>query len=42
MLYLGIGDANCFDCAQSLDSLHGKIIRIDIRGATTDTPYDNS
>ncbi len=39
MLYLGIGDAWCFNCPQSLDTLHGKIIRIDVREATLDAPY---
>ena len=39
MLYLGIGDSNCFECAQSLDSLHGKIIRIDVRGGSLSQPY---
>ena len=39
MLYLGLGDSNCPECAQRLDSLHGKIIRIDVRGASADEPY---
>ena len=39
MLYLGIGDNSLPDNAQSLDSLLGKIIRIDIRGATPERPY---
>ena len=39
MLYLGIGDSSCFECPQSLDNLHGKIIRIDVRGATAEEPY---
>ena len=39
MLYLGIGDSKCPECAQSLDSLHGKIIRIDVREASVDHPY---
>ena len=39
MLYLGLGDSRCRECAQSLDSLHGKIIRIDVRGASADHPY---
>ena len=39
MLYLSMGDADCFDCPQSLDSLFGKILRIDVRGATADQPY---
>ena len=39
MLYLGIGDSNCPGCAQSLDSWHGKIIRIDVRGASADQRY---
>jgi len=39
MLYLGIGDSTCWDCAQDLSSLHGKTIRIDVREASTDQPY---
>ncbi|MCY3800662.1 MAG: PQQ-dependent sugar dehydrogenase, partial [Chloroflexi bacterium] len=39
MLYLGIGDGHCFKCPQSLESLHGKIIRIDVRGASAEQPY---
>ncbi|MCY4113319.1 MAG: PQQ-dependent sugar dehydrogenase [Chloroflexi bacterium] len=39
MLYLGFGDSSCLECPQSLDSLHGKIIRIDVRGASGDQPY---
>ena len=39
MLYLGIGDGHCFECPQSLESLHGKIIRIDVRGANAEQPY---
>ena len=39
MLYLGIGDAECFECPQRLDSLNGKIIRIDVRGARAGNPY---
>ena len=39
MLYLGIGDSHCFECPQSLESLHGKIIRIDVRGASAEHPY---
>ena len=39
MLYLGIGDNRLHDKAQALDSLLGKIIRIDIRGATPERPY---
>lgn len=39
MMYLGLGDAECFECPQRLDSLHGKIIRIDVRGATAEKPY---
>ena len=38
-LYLGIGDGECFECPQRLDSLLGKIIRIDVRGATAQHPY---
>ena len=39
MLYLSIGDSTCFDCPQKLDSLHGKIIRIDVRSASNQQPY---
>ena len=39
MLYLGIGDNTSAEKAQSLDSLLGKIIRIDVRGATPGQPY---
>ena len=39
MLYLGIGDNNLKDKPQALDSLRGKIIRIDVRGATSKQPY---
>ena len=39
MLYLGIGDGDCFECPQDLDTLHGKIIRIDVRDASTELPY---
>ena len=39
MLYLGIGNAHCSGCEQSLASLEGKIIRIDVRGASTDQRY---
>ncbi len=39
MLYLGIGDAKCLGCPQGLDTLHGKIIRIDVRGASDERPY---
>ena len=39
MLYLGIGENYLSQKAQRLDSLHGKIIRIDVRGATPERPY---
>ena len=39
MLYLGLGDNNNEDNAQNLASRHGKIIRIDVRGATAEQPY---
>ena len=39
MLYLGIGDNTIRENAQSLDTLLGKIIRIDVRGATPEQPY---
>ena len=39
MLYLGIGDNNLPNKSQALDSLLGKIIRIDVRGAAIEQPY---
>ena len=39
MLYLGIGDNSIRENAQSLDTLLGKIIRIDVRGVTPEQPY---
>ena len=39
MLYLGIGDNTTTRAAQTLDTLRGKIIRIDVRGATAAQPY---
>ena len=39
MLYLGIGYNIQYDKPQSLDTLHGKIVRIDIRDATPNRPY---
>lgn len=39
MLYLGIGDSACEECSQNLATLHGKIIRIDVREPTSDQPY---
>ena len=39
MLYLGIGDGKCADCAGRLNTLWGKIIRIDVRGSTAEAPY---
>ena len=39
MLYLGIGDNETPDAAQSLNNLRGKIIRIDARGANAERPY---
>ena len=39
MLYLGIGEGTRSDDAQDLESLSGTIIRIDVRGATTERPY---
>ena len=39
MLYLGIGENVLEEKAQSLDTLLGKIIRIDVRGATPEQPY---
>ena len=39
MLYLGIGDNFSHEKAQSLNTLLGKIIRIDVRGATPKQPY---
>lgn len=39
MLYLGLGDSGQGDAAQSLGTLRGKIIRIDVRGASSEQPY---
>ena len=41
MLYLslGVGHGNASANAQSLQTLRGKIIRIDVRGATAERPY---
>lgn len=39
MLYLGIGEGDFPQKSQSLDSLYGKIIRIDVRGASPEQPY---
>ena len=39
MLYLGIGDNATSENAQSLGTLLGKIVRIDVRGATPEQPY---
>ena len=39
MLYLGLGDNLNSNNAQSLTSRHGKIIRIDVRGASAEQPY---
>ncbi|MCY4113187.1 MAG: PQQ-dependent sugar dehydrogenase [Chloroflexi bacterium] len=39
MLYLGIGDGECFECPQNLSSLQGKILRIDVRNASPERPY---
>ena len=39
MLYLGIGDNAVAAKAQALNDLRGKIIRIDVRGATAAQPY---
>ena len=39
MLYLGIGDNAIRKNAQSLETLLGKIIRINVRGATPEQPY---
>ena len=39
MLYLGIGENRFQEEAQSLGSLRGKIIRIDVRGAAEEKPY---
>ena len=39
MLYLGIGDNEKPADAQRLNNLRGKIIRIDVRGATAAQPY---
>ena len=39
MLYLGFGDSQHPQDAQDLQSLRGKIIRIDVRGASEERPY---
>lgn len=39
MLYLGIGDGMCSECSRFPDTLLGKIIRIDVRGASVQQPY---
>ena len=39
MLYLGVGDNGFAEPAQDLTTLQGKIIRIDVRGATVEEPY---
>ena len=39
MLYLGLGENQLPEEAQSLESLRGKIIRIDVRGAAPEKPY---
>ena len=39
MLYLGIGENTSDEKAQSLDTLLGKVIRIDVRDATLEQPY---
>ena len=39
MLYLGIGDNGTYEKSQFLQSLLGKIIRIDVRGGTPERPY---
>ena len=39
MLYLGLGENQFREDAQSLESLRGKIIRIDVRGASEERPY---
>ena len=39
LLYLGIGENGREDDVQVLNNLRGKIIRIDVRGATADQPY---
>ena len=39
MLYLGLGDNTVDANGQDLATLHGTIIRIDVRGATAEQPY---
>ena len=39
MLYLSLGENQLPEEAQSLESLRGKIIRIDVRGASPEKPY---
>lgn len=39
LLYLGIGENMAAESSQDLTTLRGKIIRIDVRGATPEQPY---
>ena len=39
LLYLGIGDGQCAECARFPDTLLGKIIRIDVSDANDEQPY---
>ena len=39
MLYLGLGDSSAAAESQRLESLHGAIIRIDVRAASEASPY---
>ena len=39
MLYMAAGYNSKYEWAQSLDTLNGKVIRIDVRGATPEQPY---
>lgn len=39
MLHLGLGDSRRSEDAQRLDTLRGKIIRIDVRNASQEQPY---
>ncbi|MDE2903368.1 MAG: PQQ-dependent sugar dehydrogenase [Chloroflexota bacterium] len=39
LLYLGIGDGTCAECARFPDTLLGKIIRIDVRDPSEGQPY---
>ncbi|MDX1946963.1 MAG: PQQ-dependent sugar dehydrogenase [Pirellulaceae bacterium] len=39
LLYIGIGEGDVAPNSQDLTNLYGKVLRIDVRGATAQTPY---